>query len=85
MLALGLGQVAEQLADRGVLAALGGAFVEAPGLQLDHHRIVAHCVEAELLGQPDRARRTKPLDIFAPDQRDVLAEVRAVESMSMRR
>ena len=60
VLDLGIREVAEQFADRGVLAAGSGAAVEALGLGLHAFREVAHCIEAEGLHLPDRLVRMKP-------------------------
>ena len=77
--ALGGGEVAQQLADAGVGGALQGPLVEAARLELHGLGLLAHLVEAERPHQPQRLVVDEALHVLAPDQRDVLAELRAVQ------
>ncbi len=77
--AFGVGQIAQQLADRGVADFLDGALVEAPRLQLHDLRLLAHRVQAERTHQPHRPAVDEAFDVLAADQRDVLAELLLVE------
>ncbi len=79
VLHLGLGQVAEQLADRDVLAARRGAAVELLGLGFHALGEVAHLVEVQRLDLPDRLVVDEAAHVLAADQRDVLAEFLPVE------
>ena len=75
----GLGQVAEKLANRHVLAAGGGTAVEL--LRLGFHALgkVAHLVEIQRQDLPDRLVLHEAAHVLAADQRDVLAEFPPVQ------
>ena len=72
---LGLGKVAEQLADRGVFAARRRAAVETQCLEFHALGEVAHLVEPERTDLPDRRMLDEATNVVAPDQWDVLAEL----------
>ena len=79
MTLFGRGQVAEQLARRGV----GGAFdrleIEKIGLPFHRLRLRAHRVDAQRPHQPVRLALVKSLDVLAPDQGNTFAEALAVQ------
>jgi len=71
-------KVAQQLADRGIGRAPCRGLVKALG------RVGAYLLEPERTRQPQPFAREKALDVLAPDQRDVLAELLAVEVVRSR-
>jgi hypothetical protein len=73
------GQIAQELADGGVVRVPGGAQVEPLALGLHDLRVLAHLVDAERPQQPDRLALHEAADVLAADERDVIAELRTVE------
>ncbi len=79
VLGLGHGEVAEQLADRGIGAAAGGALVEAARLQFHELGLTAELVDAEIVHQDERLAADEAAHVLAADEGDVLAEFLPVE------
>ena len=79
VLPLLLGQVAEQLADAGVGRLPDRRFVEPLRLEFHDLDLLADRRQAQRANQPDRPPLHEPLDVLPPDQRDVLAELLAVQ------
>ncbi len=79
VLAFDLGELEQEFPGRGVARGVGGAAVEALGLELHVLGELAHLVEIELRHQPERLLGDEAFDVLAADQRQVLAEFRAVE------
>ena len=79
VLLLGLGEVAEQLADRGVGCARQGLPVEAGRGALHFARVRAHGLEAQGPHLPHRLRRDIAADVLPPNQRNMFAEIRCEE------
>ena len=75
----GVGEIAEQLANRHVFAAGGGAAVEELGLPLHAFGHVADGVELQRLDLPNRLMMDEAANVLAADQRDVLAEFFPIE------
>jgi len=75
---LGRGKIAEQLAGRSVRGALRRLQVKMVGGAFHIRRFLADPFQAEIFNQPDRPPRIEAGDMFAPDQRDDLAEAALV-------
>ena len=78
MAGLYVGEIVEELAQRGVARAGGGAAIEIDGLRFHGFGALAHRVDIVALRQPDRLAADEAAHIVAPDERDVLAEASAV-------
>ena len=79
VLVLGLGEVAEQLADRRVGRAGQSLTVEARRGALHVVSVLARCFEAERLHLPNRFLRNVAADVLAAHERNVVAELRHEE------
>ena len=79
VLDLGLGEIAEQLADRRVARALDREAVETLGVALHLGGAIARRVDPERAELPDRLADDVALDVLAANERDVLAELRDEE------
>ena len=79
VLALLTGQVIEQLADARVGGLPCGGLVEPLGLQLHQLDLLADGGQPQGAHQPDRLALDEALDILAAEQRNVLAELLAIE------
>src|ERR1700726_109710 len=79
MLALRLGQIAEQFAYPRVPALLHGAFVKTPRLQFHDLDLLADSVDSQGANQPHGKPMDKALDVLAPDQGDVLAKALPID------
>ncbi|MPL60884.1 hypothetical protein SDC9_06447 [bioreactor metagenome] len=78
MALFGGSQIAQELAGVGIRAALRRAGVEIGRFALHRLGLAAHRLEREIGAEPDRLARIEPRNMFAPDQRDHLAEAGAV-------
>lgn len=76
---LGRGQVAQQLARARVCHPRGGLHVEAAGVGLYPPRLATDRLDAARDHLPRRLVARRPLDVLAPDLRDVLAGPARVE------
>ena len=76
--ALRLGQIAQELAHARIGGARHRALVEAPGFELHGLGLLAHPVEAQRPHDPQWLVPGKAPHVMAADERDVLAEFRAV-------
>src|SRR5262249_50371215 len=79
VLHLGLGEFDQELAHRGVARGLGGAPVEPCRLVFHILGELAHLVEVERVHEPQWLLLNEALHILAADQRQIFAELRAVE------
>ena len=79
MVGLDVGEIAEQCAHGGIGAARRGAAVEVRRLILHGAGAVAHGVDVEGRGQPDRPSPDEAAHVLAPDERDVVAEAFAID------
>src|SRR6516225_7567077 len=74
MLPLDLGQVAQQLANRGIGHVADGALIEAPRFKFHHLGLLADILDSQRAHEPFRAALDKAFYILTANQRDVLAE-----------
>ena len=79
MACLGRRQITQQLACRGIGAALCGLVVEGFRVPLHPLGLGADAVDAHVLHQPDRAAGIEPRHMLAPDQRDHIAKPRRMQ------
>jgi hypothetical protein len=77
--ALDLREFQQQLPGRSIARGVCRTPVEPLGLKLHGLGELPDFVEIELRHQPQRVLRDEPLDVLAADQRQVLAELRAVK------
>ena len=79
MLDLGLGEFDQELAHRGVTRGLSSASVETRRLVLHVFGELAHLFQVERVHEPQRLLLDKTLHVLTADQRQIFAELRAVE------
>src|ERR1017187_4424489 len=72
VLALFLGQIAEQLPDAGVAGLLGGLLVKTLGLQFHLFDVRADRIQSQGPGKPDWLSLYKALHIVPTNERDLL-------------
>src|SRR5262249_2653102 len=76
---LDLGELEQQLADRGIARRARRLPIKARGLELHGLGVFAYVIEPQRPGPPERLLRNESLDVLAADERQVLAELRAVK------
>ena len=77
MLALLRGEIAQELAQLGVLRPLRGLLVVTRGLELHQRDPAADVVDARVTQRLDRIAAHEAADVLAADERDLLAELLA--------
>src|SRR5579883_1457448 len=75
MIALFLGEVVKQLADRGVVRASRRFLVKASRFFLHRGALRANRLQSQRADQPHRPPVHEPAHILAPDQRNMIAEL----------
>ena len=79
MASLFLRQVAEQLPDARVGRAARRRLIKPFGFHLHQFHLLLRGLEAQRTRAPQRSSSDKPSHVFAPDQRDMLAETGAIK------
>ncbi len=78
MLPFFFGQVAQQLANAGVGRLLDRPFVKLFGFEFHQRDLPLNHFHAKWTNEPHGPARDEPFDVVPPDERNMLAEFRAI-------